>query len=95
MEFDTDFNGYQQWVEGSKQIIIGEPGDTKEDVVNFMHAHLDYFDLRGKFTFNAAHIEQDGNIFIVTINKLGGNPRANRLRLGYGIQPEIDSASEK
>lgn len=95
MEIDKNFEGYKTWKEGSKQTLIAEPGETKADAIKFMHAHLDYFGLRGEFTFNAGNIVQKGNEFIVTINKLGGNPRANRLRLGYGIKPEIDSASEK
>ncbi|MBO9615612.1 MAG: hypothetical protein J7619_23145 [Dyadobacter sp.] len=95
MEIDKSFKGYKSWKEGSKQTVIAEPGETKDDAIQFMHAHLDHFNLRGEFTFNAGNVVQNGNEFIFTINKLGGKPRVNRLRLGLGVQPEIDSASKK
>ncbi|GGH42794.1 hypothetical protein GCM10007423_39680 [Dyadobacter endophyticus] len=90
MEIDKNFKGYKTWKEGSKQTIIGEPGDTKEDAIKFMHAHLDYFDLRGDFTFNAGNIVQNGNEFIFTMNRLGHVQVPRKFRLGNGVQVEID-----
>jgi hypothetical protein len=95
MELDQKFEGYKEWVEGTKQTVIGEPGDTVKDAIQFMHAHFELFELHGKFTFNAGHVVQEGNDFIFTIHKFGGNHRANRLRLGYGVQPDIDAWSKE
>lgn len=89
MEIDKDFTGFKQWKEGSRQHLIGEPGETKQDAIAFMHAHLKYFEIDEQFGFDAARIQQDGNNFIVRIHKFGIDPSRTQSR--FRLKPPLDT----
>lgn len=94
MELDKDFDGYQQWREGTKQTIIGKPGDTEQDAIKFMRAHLEYFGLEERFTFDHSRIERDGDNFIVRIHEFGGLLKDERFMkkplIGKPLEPVLE-----
>lgn len=60
-----DFESPDQWVDGTVQEVITEPGEGLEDVIRFVRSAINYYE-RYDLDFIPTQIKQVGNKYYVT-----------------------------
>ena len=66
VKIDENYEGYKEWKDWSRQEIIAQEGETLQDVIEFMDAHLKHFG-RTDLTFDYGEIEHHGNSYYIIL----------------------------
>ncbi|MET7253599.1 hypothetical protein [Dyadobacter fermentans] len=88
MEIDKNFEGYKKWKEGTRQHVIPEPGETREDAIEFMRDAIYRFKLNGKFTFNANRVEFVDGEYIFILHHICKSRPLGLVKFGDKIHPD-------
>lgn len=79
VEINTTYEGHKEWMIDAVQEIITEEGETLEDVIKFMNAHLSHFGYN-YLHFNPDEIQQRGNKYYVVLKKHPSYPVSQKTK---------------
>lgn len=88
MEIDKNFKGYKSWKEGTRQHVIPDAGETREDAIAFMRAGISRFKLDGKFTFVADRVEFVDGEYIFILHNISKSRPLGLVKFGNNLHPD-------